>query len=276
MPHGNGFRGYRGAARKQSRLLHPSRAADPAAGVLEGPVRLNRYIARSGVSSRRKADELIAAGHVKVNGEVVTEMGLRVEPGDRVEVSGRTISPQGLVYLLLNKPDDVITTNSDERGRRTVLDLVELPPSRKEGLFPVGRLDRHTVGALVITNDGELAHRLMHPRYRIDKIYSIRTRDPVKPHQLDELRRGVMLEDGRAKAEQVAYVDPANHHEIAMLLHEGRNRQVRRMLEALGHGIERLERTSYGGLTTEGIRRGKWRELSVQEVRRLRRLVQLK
>lgn len=237
--------------------------------------RLNRYIAQAGVCSRRKADELIQQGRVRVDGQVVTELGTRVREGQEVEVNGTVISPRRHLYLLLNKPEDVITTTDDERGRETVLDLVRLPDDEKAGLFPVGRLDRDTTGVLLLTNDGELAHRLMHPRYEIDKLYRVRTRRPVKPHELDDLRRGVPLDDGPAKADQVAYLDSADHHEIGLALHEGRNRQVRRMLEALGHEIARLERVSYAGLTTEGVRRGHWRRLTAAEVKRLRRLVKL-
>ncbi|GIV61297.1 MAG: pseudouridine synthase [Rhodothermaceae bacterium] len=239
-------------------------------------MRLNRYIARAGVCSRRKADELIRAGRVRVNGEVVTEMGVRVQEGDEVIVNGRRISPQPYLYLLLNKPGDTITTTDDEKGRATVLDLIDLPPEEKEGLFPVGRLDRHTTGVLLLTNDGELAHRLMHPRYQVEKLYRVRTREAVKPHQLEQLREGIELDDGLARADRVAYLTPDNHHEVGLQIHEGRNRQVRRMFEALGHEVVQLERVAYAGLTTAGVRRGKWRRLQDAEVRRLRRSVGLK
>lgn len=238
-------------------------------------MRLNRYIARAGIASRRKADELIADGRVRVDGEVVTELGTRVREGQTVEVGGTTISPRGFVYILLNKPEDVITTTDDERGRQTVLDLVRMPESEKAGLFPVGRLDRDTMGVLLITNDGELAHRLMHPSYEIEKLYRVRTKEPVKPHEIDELKRGVPLEDGTAAVDAIAYLDPSDHRELGMRLHEGRNRQIRRMLEAVGHEVTRLERVNYAGLTTEGVRRGRWRRLTENEVKRLRRLVKL-
>ncbi len=241
-----------------------------------GAVRLNKYVARAGVCSRRKADALIDEGLVKVNGRVVREYWHAVEPGDEVEVNGRLVSPRRHVYVLLNKPRDVITTTNDERGRRIVMDLVALPEAESAGLFPVGRLDRDTVGTLLMTNDGELAHRLMHPRYRIEKRYVVRTREAVKPHQIDQLKRGVELEDGLARADEAIYVRPPNHHEIGLQLHEGRNRQVRRMLEALGHEVVSLERVQYAGLSTEGVRRGKWRKLFPHEIRRLRNLVHLK
>jgi 23S rRNA pseudouridine2605 synthase len=243
--------------------------------VIQEEVRLNRYLSQAGVASRRKADELIEAGQVTVNGQVVTELGIRVKPGDRVQVGGRSVTPLDHEYILLNKPADTITTTSDDRGRRTVLDLIDARPNDGTALYPVGRLDRHTTGALLITNDGELAHRLMHPSYQIEKLYRIETLNSVKPHELELLRAGVDLEDGRAAADQVAYIDPKNHHFIGMSIHEGRNRQVRRMMEAIGHEVVALERVSYAGLTTDGVRKGKWRRLNEREVQRLKRLVKL-
>ncbi|HYE57478.1 MAG TPA: pseudouridine synthase, partial [Rhodothermales bacterium] len=239
------------------------------------PTRLNRYLAQSGVASRRKADELIASGAVAVNGTVVTALGSLVQPGDAVTVQGRPVSPTQHLYLLLNKPDDTITTRSDERGRSTVLDLVDLPEGEKAALFPVGRLDRHTVGVLLLTTDGELAHRLTHPSFEVEKLYIVRTTAPIKPHQLEQLRQGVSLDDGPARADQAAYVSD-DHHEIGLAIHEGRNRIVRRMMEAIGHEVVFLERVRYADLTTAGVRRGKWRRLSPGEVKRLRRLVGLK
>ncbi|WP_456426056.1 pseudouridine synthase [Rhodocaloribacter sp.] len=262
------------------RARKPSSAA-PGKGVSPPPLppegmRLNRYISQAGVCSRRKADDLIKAGRVKVNGEVITEMGRRVSEGDVVEVGGERITPQPYLYVLMNKPKDTITTTDDERDRTTVMDLLDLPEKEKAGLFPVGRLDRNTTGVLVLTNDGELAHRLMHPSYEIVKRYRVRTEDPVKPDELARLREGIPLEDGVARADQAVYVSPNERREIGIELHEGRNRQVRRMLEALGHRVVGLERVNYAGLTTEGIRRGKWRRLDPREIRRLRRQVKLK
>lgn len=241
----------------------------------EEGVRLNRYIARAGVCSRRKADELIEQGLVKVNDQTVTELGAKVFKGDKVEVNGRVISPGKFVYILLNKPSDTITTRSDEKGRKTVLDLIEMPEETKSTLFPVGRLDRNTEGVLLLTNDGDLAHRLMHPRYKVDKLYLVRTRDDITPNDLQDLKNGVVLEDGPAKVDRVDYVTPGVFNEIAVQLHEGRNRQVRRMIEHLGHEVIHLERLNYAGLTTKGVRRGKWRKLFPHEVRRLRALVKL-
>lgn len=241
-----------------------------------GEVRLNRYLARAGVASRRASDELIAEGLVRVNGETVTEMGTKVLPTDRVEVDGQPVTPAGLVYVLLNKPKDAITTASDEKGRRTVLDLVDVQGAEGEALFPVGRLDRDTTGALLLTTDGDLAHRLMHPRYGASKLYVIQTAKAVTPEQIDALREGVDLDDGPATADQVGYVDSKDKTRIAMALHEGRNRQVRRMLEALGHEVVALDRLGYAGLDLTNLRRGRWRRLEPHEVNALRRSVKLK
>lgn len=238
-------------------------------------MRINKYIAHAGVCSRRDADKLVGQGRVKIDGEVVTEHGTRVYEGQVVEVDDEPIALQPFAYILLHKDKDTISTTDDPKGRDTVLDLVGLPREEKEGLFPVGRLDRNTTGVLLLTNDGDLAHRLMHPRYEIEKLYLVRTRKNVKPHELDELRRGVELEDGVAKADDAAYVHPQNKNEIGIALHEGRNRQIRRMMERLGHDIVHLERVSYGGLTTEGLDRGEWRRLRPDEVDALHQLVGL-
>jgi 23S rRNA pseudouridine2605 synthase len=263
--------------RKQAQRRVDSAAPPPPAPEADqnAPVRLNRFLARAGVASRRDADLLIAEGRVAVNGAVVTELGSRVTPDDEVAVDGRPVRPKGPVYVLLNKPKDTITTKDDERGRKTVMDVVDLPPAEKAALFPVGRLDRDTTGALLLTSDGDLAHRLMHPRYLVEKLYRVTTAEPVKPHELEALREGVALDDGPAKADQAGYVgdDP---RVVAVAIHEGRNRQVRRMFEALGHTVEVLDRTHYAGLTLGGLRRGRWRRLHPHEVNALRRLVKLK
>ncbi len=238
-------------------------------------IRLNKYIARAGVCSRRKADDLIGKGQVKVNGAVVTELGTRIRESDDVEVNGRSISPRRHMYILINKPKNTITTTDDPHDRDTVMELIAVPEEEKCGLFPVGRLDRDTTGVLLVTNDGDLAHRLMHPSYEIAKYYRVRTRNPVKPHELDQIRKGVKLEDGEVSADQIAYVAPPDHHQVGISIHEGRNRQIRRMFEALGHEVASLERVNYAGLTTEGVRPGKWRRLREHEIRHLHRQVKL-
>ncbi|MEM8599645.1 MAG: pseudouridine synthase [Bacteroidota bacterium] len=229
-------------------------------------------IAQAGLCSRREADTWIAAGRVSVDQVTVTTLGLKVTPEQDVHVDGRLITPRKLAYVLLNKGKDTITTTDDEHDRRTVLDLL---PNELQDLFPVGRLDRDTTGGLVLTNDGDLAHRLMHPRYEIEKVYVVHTRESVKPHQLDQLRQGIQLEDGPARADHAVYPGES-HHEVALSLHEGRNRQVRRMFEALGHEVTALDRIRYAGLSLDGLRRGRWRRLDVHEINALRRAVKLK
>lgn len=241
---------------------------------MQEPVRLNRFIASTGTCSRREADDLIAQGLVKVNGDVITQMGTKVSRTDRVEVNGRRVVPADREYILLNKPKDTITTTDDEKGRTSVLDLLPAEEFGALGLFPVGRLDRHTTGALLLTNDGDLAHRLMHPSYGVSKQYLVHTEKPIEEQELVQLGRGIELEDGVAKADRVSYLE-GDQHALVMSIHEGRNRQVRRMIEALGNTVTSLDRVRYAGLTTRGIRKGKWRRLSRKEVSTLYRQVKL-
>jgi 23S rRNA pseudouridine2605 synthase len=225
-------------------------------------VRLNAYLARAGIASRRGADELIKAGRVRVNGEP-GQLNTFVEAADRVEVDGREVAPQRLTYVLLHKPAGVVTTASDPQGRRTVVELVP----RETRIVPVGRLDAETTGALLLTNDGPLAHRLAHPRYGVDKTYVAEVEGDPDERTIRMLERGVELEDGRtapAAARRVA------RGIVELTIHEGRNRQVRRMLDALGHPVRRLHRSVYAGLTLEGLEPGAWRELEPSEVKRLR------
>lgn len=239
-------------------------------------MRINKYIAHTGYCSRRDADTLVEERRVEIDGELVTEHGTRVLEGQTVTVDGEVLELRALEHILLNKPKDTISTTEDQKGRQTVLDVVGVPDENPSGLFPVGRLDRNTTGVLLITNDGDLAHRLMHPRYEVSKIYYVRTQKPVKPHQIDALRRGVELEDGPAAADQVAYLDPNSKTDVALELHEGRNRQIRRMMETLGHDIVQLERAKYGNITTGDLQRGEWRRLTYDEVDDLRERVDLK
>lgn len=238
-------------------------------------MRINKYIAHAGVCSRRDADTLVEQGRVKIDGETVTQHGTRVQEGQTVRVDGEEVYPIEFEYLLLNKPKDTISTTDDQKDRQTVLDVIGVPEDNPSGLFPVGRLDRNTTGVLLVTNDGDLAHRLMHPRFEIPKIYYVRAQDRVKPHQLDRLERGIDLSNGPAAADQVAYLDPNNKTDIALELHEGRNRQIRRMMEALGHSIVQLERAKYATLTSGRLQRGEWRRLEPQEVRELYNRVDL-
>lgn len=239
-------------------------------------MRINKYIARAGVCSRRKADDLISQGLVKINGNVISDFGIQVFPDDQVLVNGRSISPTSLVYILLNKPGKVVTTTKDEKGRRTVLDLITMPEHDKKGLFPIGRLDRDTVGVLLLTTDGDLAHRLMHPRYEIEKYYKVTTAKDISEDEINRLQNGVMLDDGKARAKHAGYIEKESRNSIGIMLHEGRNRQIRRMIEAIGHEVKNLERVRYAGITSKGLRRGRWRQLQPHEVRRLKNLVKLK
>jgi len=225
-------------------------------------MRLNAWLARAGVASRRKADELIKAGRVTVNGEP-GQLNTFVQRTDDVRLDGKPLAKQDLAYALLHKPRGVVTTASDPQGRRTVVDLVELP-SR---VVPVGRLDADTTGALLLMNDGELAHRLAHPRFEIDKVYEVDTWQQPTDAQLDELRRGVTLDDGPTAPARVRRTGAAR---IELTIHEGRNRQVRRMIEAIGHRVKTLHRSRYAGLTLEGLEPGAWRLLEPSEVERLR------
>lgn len=232
-------------------------------------MRINKYISHAGVCSRRDADRLVEQGRVKIDGETVREHGVHVTEGQTVTVDGEEVYPLEFEYILLNKPKDTISTTDDQKDRQTVLDVIGVPHDNPSGLFPVGRLDRNTTGVLLVTNDGDLAHRLMHPRFEIPKIYYVRVQKQVKPHEIDRLRRGVQLSDGTAAADQVAYLDPEGKTEVALELHEGRNRQIRRMMEALGHDIVQLERAKYASLTTGPLHRGEWRRLESHEVREL-------
>ncbi|HEV2712082.1 MAG TPA: pseudouridine synthase [Gaiellaceae bacterium] len=225
-------------------------------------MRLNAYLARAGVASRRKADELIKAGRVRVNGEP-GQLNTFVERGDRVEVDGREVAPQRLAYVLLHKPPGVVTTASDPQGRPTAVELVDLDVR----IVPVGRLDVETTGALLLTNDGELAHRLAHPKYEVEKVYEAEVEGKPSDEALRRLASGVELEDGLTAPAEVRRLAPAL---IELSIHEGRNRQVRRMLEAVGHPVKRLHRSRYAGLTLEGLDQGEWRELASEDVGFLR------
>jgi 23S rRNA pseudouridine2605 synthase len=226
-------------------------------------VRLNAYLARAGVASRRRADELIKAGRVVVNGEP-GRLNTFVERGDRVEVDGKPVVPQRLTYVLLNKPTGTVTTARDPQGRPTVVDLIDLP----ERVVPVGRLDADTTGALLLTNDGPLAHRLAHPRYGVEKVYEVDVEGRPDDVALRRLAEGVDLDDGRTAPAHARRLAPSK---IELTLHEGRKHQVKRMLAAVGHPVRRLHRSTYAGLTLEGLEPGRWRELEPSEVQRLSR-----
>jgi 23S rRNA pseudouridine2605 synthase len=227
-------------------------------------VRLNAYLARAGIASRRGADELIKARRVTVNGEP-GQLNTFVQRRDRVEVDGRPVAAQELTHVLLHKPPGTVTTARDPQGRPTVVDLVEVP----ERVVPVGRLDADTTGALLLTNDGPLAHRLAHPRYGVEKVYEVQVEGTPSAETLHALEQGVELEEGRTAPARARLLDPST---IELTLHEGRKHQVKRMCAAVGHPARRLHRSSYAGLSLEGLEPGRWRELEPQEVERLRNL----
>jgi 23S rRNA pseudouridine2605 synthase len=224
-------------------------------------VRLNAYLARTGIASRRASEELIRAGRVTVNGETAG-LATFVERGDRVEVDGVEVTLEPRTYVLLNKPAGVVTTARDPQGRPTVVGLV----GHERRVVPVGRLDFDTTGVLLLTNDGPLAHRLMHPRYEVDKIYEVDVEGEPSDEALELLARGVELDDGPTAPAGVRRLAPAR---LELTIHEGRKHQVKRMLAAVGHPVTRLHRSFYAGLTADGLEPGQWRELSREEVARL-------
>jgi pseudouridine synthase len=226
-------------------------------------MRLNAYLARAGIASRRGADELIKAGRVKVN-DLPSALNTYVHTGDRVEVDGIPVAAQALKYVLLNKPAATVTTARDPQGRPTVVDLVAEIPER---VVPVGRLDADTTGALLLTNDGPLAHRLAHPRYGVEKVYEVQVEGEPDDAALQQLAEGIDLDDGRTAPAGVRRLGPSK---LELTLHEGRKHQVKRMCEAVGHPVRRLHRSRYAGLTVEGLEPGRWRELGTDEVKQLR------
>ena len=258
-------------ARKAKEEVRPEKKRAPVsakASETSEVMRLNRFLAHAGVASRRKADELIAEGQVMVNGEVVLEMGRKILPGDKVEYRGKLLKPERFIYVLLNKPRGFLTTTSDDRGRKTVMELVERAGSRR--IYPVGRLDRNTSGLLLLTNDGELAEALMHPRYEVEKVYAAKLNEPLRDEHFELLKMGVVLEDGPVHLDEVAFPDSKYHTEVGVSLHSGRNRIVRRMFEHLGYEVVKLDRVVYAGLTKKDLPRGKWRLLTDEEVRLLK------
>ena len=232
------------------------------------PVRLNKYLANAGICSRREADNYIEAGLITVNGVVVTELGTKVVPTDDVRFNSERINPERKVYVLLNKPKDCVTTVDDPQERKTVLDC--LRGIGKERIYPVGRLDRNTTGVLLLTNDGDMAAKLTHPKFMKKKIYHVTCDKNVAMSDMDLLVNGIELEDGRVYADEVSYVNEADRSQIGVEIHSGKNRIVRRMLEHLGYRVNKLDRVLFAGLTKKNLRRGDWRYLTDKEINMLR------
>jgi len=234
------------------------------------PIRLNRYIANSGVCSRRDADALIQEGKVKVNGEVVTEMGRKVLRSDVVEFEGKKLVPEKKVFVLLNKPKNTVTTSRDPQGRLTVIDIVK--NATKERIYPVGRLDRNTTGVLLFTNDGDMAKKLAHPSSNIKKIYHVFLESAISNADFNVISKGIELEDGFIKPDKLSYPDPLDATQLGIEIHSGKNRIVRRIFESLGYKVVKLDRVYFGGLTKKNLPRGKWRLLSEKEINMLKML----
>jgi 23S rRNA pseudouridine2605 synthase len=250
--HGNGFYNKKNADKPAKKTFAE-----------QGLIRLNRYIANAGICSRREADDLIATGCITVNGKVITELGYKVKATDEVNYSGQRLKTEKHRYVLLNKPKDYITTADDDRGRRTVMELVS--GACKERIYPVGRLDRNTTGLLLFTNDGEMTKKLTHPKHRVQKLYHVELDKNLKHDDLLKIQAGVELEDGFIKPDEVSYAGESKR-EVGILIHSGRNRIVRRIFEGLGYDVLRLDRIMFAGLTKKDLPRGHWRHLTEKEI----------
>lgn len=254
-----------GYIRKPYEKKGPSKKSSTPQREDDGTIRLNKYLSNAGICSRREADDLIASGVVQVNGKTVTEMGFRVKPTDIIKYGGQTLKKERMVYLILNKPKDYITTFDDPQKRKTVLELVQ--GACKERIYPVGRLDRSTTGLLMFTNDGDLTKKLTHPRYGVRKIYHVELDKPLKHQDLNQIAEGIELEDGLIKVDEVTYVgDGSDKTQIGIEIHSGKNRIVRRIFEHLGYNVRKLDRVMFGSLTKKDLPRGRWRFLTEAEV----------
>ncbi|MBQ7634850.1 MAG: rRNA pseudouridine synthase [Bacteroidaceae bacterium] len=255
--------GYNNRYNPKRRTAFAENVADP-----DAPLRLNKFLANAGVCSRRDADKYIQAGVVKVNGQVVTELGSKVLRTDEVHFHDQLIKPELKIYVLLNKPKGYVTTSEDPNNRKTVMDLVK--GACPERIYPVGRLDRNTTGVLLLTNDGEMASKLTHPKYLKKKIYHVWLDKNLKQEDAQRIADGVMLDDGEIKADDIQYVNQADRKQVGVEIHSGRNRIVRRMFEALGYHVIKLDRVFFAGLTKKNLKRGAWRFLTENEVNFLR------
>lgn len=261
--------GKRGTGNKKDEADNKENVAGNKAPVSTALMPLNKFIAHTGIAARRDAAEIVKKGLVKVNGETVTEPGHRVSSKDEVRVNGKKVFlARNLVYILLNKPKDYITTTDDPQKRKTVLDL--LRNATTERIYPVGRLDRNTSGVLVLTNDGELAQYLTHPSNNVKKVYAVTLDKALEKADFDKILKGVVLEDGPASVDVLAYADVKDKRQIGVEIHSGRNRIVRRIFESLGYDVKGLDRVVFAGLTKKNVERGKYRFLTEKEIRNLK------
>lgn len=236
----------------------------------EGGIRLNKYIAHAGLASRREADELIKTGVVEINGKVIQEMGYKVQPTDVVRFDGRELKAEKKVYVLLNKPKGFITTTQDEKGRKTVMDLVSnASPYR---IYPVGRLDRPTTGVLLLTNDGDMAKKLTHPKHNVKKIYHVTLDKSLSAGDFHRVLEGIKLDEGVAIVDKISYIDGKKKNEIGLEIHIGWNRVIRRIFTEIGYEVIKLDRVYFAGLTKKGVKRGHWKILTEQEINYLKML----
>lgn len=268
-PQGGGYRprtaDYNPNAKysKKKQIEYKEQFIDP-----NEPIRLNKFLANAGVCSRREADEFITAGVVSVNGVVVTELGTKIKRGDEVKFHDQPVSIERKMYVLLNKPKDTVTTSDDPQARRTVMDLVK--DACSERIYPVGRLDRNTTGVLLLTNDGDLASKLTHPKFLKKKIYHVHLDKNLTRADMDRIAVGIELDDGEIHADAISYTDETKKNDVGIEIHSGKNRIVRRIFESLGYKVVKLDRVYFAGLTKKGLRRGEWRYLTEQEVNFLR------
>ncbi|EJW94529.1 ribosomal large subunit pseudouridine synthase B [gut metagenome] len=248
---------------KKKQIEYKEQFVDP-----NEPIRLNKFLANAGVCSRREADEFITAGVVSVNGEVVTELGTKIKRGDEVKFHDQIVSIERKIYVLLNKPKDTVTTSDDPQSRRTVMDLVK--DACTERIYPVGRLDRNTTGVLLLTNDGDLASKLTHPKYLKKKVYHVHLDKNLTKADMEQIAAGIQLDDGEIHADAISYTDEVKKNDVGIEIHSGKNRIVRRIFESLGYKVVKLDRVYFAGLTKKGLRRGEWRYLTENEVNFLR------
>jgi 23S rRNA pseudouridine2605 synthase len=257
-------KGFAGKGKKYVPFKDKEKVGDPMPSFNEDAIRLNKFLSNAGVASRREADVLIQTGVVSVNDQVILELGYKIKPGDVVKYDGQTINAETKRYVLLNKPKDFITTMDDPLGRKTVMSLVK--KACKERIYPVGRLDRETTGLLLFTNDGDLAKKLTHPRYKASKIYHVEANKAVTLEDVELMKTGITLEDGIIKCDHVEFIENGGSREIGVELHSGKNRVVRRIFESLGYDVVKLDRVKFASLTKKDLPRGFYRHLTEKEV----------